>query len=291
VTPPATGNPAPTEPAPTPVVTGTVLDEVVDPKTWGEDWRQQYAGADEKLLKRLERYPTPKAAIDALFEAQKKISAGDFAKPLPADATPEQVAAWREANGLPADPKRYFDNLPEGVALGEEDKALFEDVATRLHGKNVTPEAMHELVGWYNDFRDDQIAAMAEAENTSKQTTLEALKAEWGPEFKSGINILKAYIDTLPKEVGEQIISARVGDRPLLNDPKLANWLAGLARVANPAITITPQGPDSATGIDSRLKAIETLMRTDRKAYNADEKMQAEYRNLIDAKQKLAKAG
>lgn len=295
VTPPAAGDPTPAGPASTPpvapVVTGTVLDEVVDPKTWGEDWRQQYAGADEKLLKRLERYETPKAALDALLEAQKKISAGDFAKPLAADATPEQIAAWREANGVPVDPKGYFENLPDGVVLADEDKTLFEDVATRLHGKNVPPAVMHELVGWYNEFRDDQIAAMAEAENTSRTTTLEALKGEWGPEFKSGINVLKAYIATLPKEVGEQIISARVGDRPLLNDPKLANWLAGLARAANPAGTITPQGPDSSTGIEGRIKEIEGLMRTNRKAYNADEKVQAEYRGLLDARQKLAKVG
>ena len=206
VTPPVTGDPAPTEPVSVQPSMGTVLDEPEPPKAWGEDWRQQYAGADEKLLKRLERYETPKAALDALLEAQKKISAGDFVKPLAADATPEQVAAWREANGVPEKPEAYFDGLPDGVVLGEEDKELFVDFAGKMHELNVPPKTMHAVVEWYNNFRDDQIAHYAQVNQDSK-TALEAdLKEAWGAGMTPNLNRVKALIS----KHGEGFKEARI---------------------------------------------------------------------------------
>src|SRR5688572_1733397 len=50
--------------------------------TWPEDWRKTYAGDNEKLLKQMERYSSPKAAFDALIALKQKVSKGDVQKVL-----------------------------------------------------------------------------------------------------------------------------------------------------------------------------------------------------------------
>ncbi len=81
------------------------------------DWRKQVSGGDEAAAKLLERYTTADAFGKAHLEAVKKISAGEFAKPLPKDAKPEQVTEWRKANGIPEKPEDYFEKLPNGRVI------------------------------------------------------------------------------------------------------------------------------------------------------------------------------
>src|SRR3972149_123122 len=68
----------------------------------GGPWRQDYvtsvkavvkdpAAFDEKkVLGRLERYASPSAALDALFQLQDRISRGEMRSALPKDAKPEE---------------------------------------------------------------------------------------------------------------------------------------------------------------------------------------------------------
>lgn len=261
------------------------------PEGWGADWRQKYAGEDEKLLKRLERYASPKAVVDALLEAQTKISKGEFAKPLPADATPEQVAAWREANGIPAKADGYFDKLPDGLVLGDEDKKIFGEFAERMHAQNVPPAVMHEVVKWYNEFSEAQMAARADLEVQTRDATAEALREEWGADYKTNLNLAMNLVSSAPSGVKDRLLSARLGDgTPLLNDPAMMNWLVAQARELNPVVTLVPNSQNPSQGIEAEIQQIETTMRTNRAAYNRDVQMQTRYRQLLEARQKLAKA-
>jgi hypothetical protein len=299
VTPPTGGEPAVvvTPPA-TPPVTGTVLEvkppEGGDPlaEGWGADWRQKYAGDDEKMLKRLERYASPKAAIDALVEAQKKISAGEVTKPLPKDPTPEQLAEFRKASGIPETAAGYFEKMPDGLVLGEEDKAIFESFAERMHAQNVPPAVMHDVVRWYNDFVDQQATTMAETEATTRAAAEDTLRQEWGADYRVNLNIVNALLNSAPEGVKESLFSARLPDgKPLGNDATILRWLAQTARELNPAATLVPGTSGSPmAGVEQRISEIEKAMRTNRREYLRDDKMQAEYRNLLSARERLAKA-
>jgi hypothetical protein len=261
---------------------------------WGEDWRQKYAGEDDKALKRLERYASPKALIDALFEAQKKISAGDFAKPLAADATPEQAAEWRKANGLPEKAAGYFDKLPDGLVIGDDDKAIFESFAEKMHAKNVAPEVMHEVVRWYNEYAEAQVEGLAEKEASSRATAEEALRDEWGADYRANVNMVNGLLSAAPEGVKDALHTARLPDgTPLGNHPAVLRWLAQTARELNPAATLIPgSGEGNANSLDAEITNIEKQMRENRTGYMRDEKTQARYRQLLEAREKLArKAG
>lgn len=256
---------------------------------WGADWRQTYAKGDEKTQKWLERFASPAAALDSLREAQRKISAGELAKPLPADATPEQVTAWRAANGIPETPEGYFEKLSNGLVVGEDDKPIFTEIAQKLHGLNASPKVMEELASWYYERVEAETARLAETDTKLKQEAEQALRAEWGGEYQINLNAIGGWISQAPPEVQEYLHSARLPDgRPLIGLPEVARWMVSQAREINPTITLVPSGNGSpAVSIDTEIAAIEKTMREKRSEYLKDDKMQARYRDLINAREKL----
>jgi hypothetical protein len=65
-------------------------------------------------VKDLEKYTDPRAVYQSLRDLQAKISKGELKAPptpLPENATAEQKAAWRQANGLPATAEDYVKGL------------------------------------------------------------------------------------------------------------------------------------------------------------------------------------
>lgn len=291
-------NPAPASPASPAVVNPVVAAnpavtpnpaEAVNP-TWPENWRNLYAGDDTKKLSRLERFTDPAKAFDALIEAQNKIRAGDFSRPLPENATEDQVREWREANGIPEKVDGYFEKLPNGLVIGADDKPLFDDVATRLHKLNAPPQVVHELASWYYDLADKEMAKVAETDRQQAQEATDALRTEWGNDYRGNIGQVMSFLDGLGKDLKAQFMDATLPDgRRLFNSPDVIKWLASQARAINPAGVLIPNaGENQMMSIDAELKQIDDARRKDRKAYNRDARMQERERQLLDAKQKLA---
>jgi hypothetical protein len=64
--------------------------------------------------------------------------------------------------------------------------------------------------------------------------------------------------------------------------------LVSLALIQNPAGVVVPGAhADPSKGVDDEISTIEKMMRTDRAAYNKDERTQARYRELLGAREKL----
>lgn len=256
---------------------------------WPETWRQAYAGDDPKKLARLERFTDPAKAFDALIEAQNKIRAGDFARPLAENATDQERAEWRTANGIPDKPDGYFAQLPNGLVIGADDKPLFDDVAGRLHKLDASPKVMHELTQWYYELADKETAAVQEVDRRQAAEAVETLRSEWGNDFKGNMGQVTGWLDGLGKELKSQLMDATLPDgRRLFNSPEVIKWMAAQAREINPAGVLTPNaGENQMMSIDSELKQIDDLRRKDRKAYNANSQMQERERQLLDAQSKL----
>ena len=133
---------------------GTVIPNA----TWPEDWRDKFAGDDEKLLGRLKRFAGPENVVKSWLNAEKKISSGQMRFDLPENPTDEDLASYREANGIPGDWTEYSTDLPEGVVFGDEDKAVIDAFLESAHGANMPQEYVTPALQWYHQFQEDSIA-------------------------------------------------------------------------------------------------------------------------------------
>lgn len=283
--PAVSATPTPT-PAPAPAAT---------PAAFPDDWRQQYvahAKGDDGLLKRLERYASPMAALDALIAAQNKISSGEIKvqSPFPEKGSDEQKAAWRKDNGIPEAPDKYELKFDDGLVIGEEDKPVVDEFLKAAHAANMKPADAKTALNFYFKNREAEIQARAEADSSQRQETLDALNAKYGGDFRRNINMAKSLIQTAPPEVAALIESARSNGEALFNNADFVDWWVNLARQVNPVATVVPgDGQAVASQIDARIAEIEGYMKAKKnspegKKYWGDPKIQAELRDLYSAR-------
>lgn len=264
---------------------------------WPEDWRKNVAGDDDKLLKRMERYASPKALAEALVSVQNRISAGELRGALPKNATDEQVKQWREENGIPEAPDKYDLQLAKGLVIGDDDKPIIDDMLKALHGVNANSAIASQAVNFYYQAIENAEAQRQEADRASAQASEDALRAEWGSEFRANLNSIDGLLATAPAGIKDQIKFGRLSDgTPIMANADAIRWLNNLAREINPVSTLIPNsGADISGSIDAELAKIEKNMAApkgtpEHQAYWNDDKAQARYRDLLNAKERSKKA-
>lgn len=261
------------------------------PGEWPGDWRNRMAGGDEKALKRLERYASPKAAIDALFSVQSKISAGELRSTLKPNATPDEVKAWRADNGIPETPEGYELKLENGMEISEFDKPLVDDFLKIAHERNIPPAQVNDMVNWFMSTQERGAAELAARDKQDEIAVHSELRAEMGPDYQ--VN-LKVALETLPPDLADEFMAARLPDgRALGNDLRVIRWLANMAREINPIAAVVPgSGVNASQAVDSEIGTLKKLMGDRKSEYwkgpNAD-KMQARYRELVNAQARGAR--
>lgn len=273
---------------------------VVDPKAVvdaGAEWRKRMAGDDEKLLGEAGRYNSDKDILKALVEAKGKLRerATAVVAPLAADATPEQIKAWRAENGIPDDWKGYkvegLDKLPDAQ------RQLYETFLEGAHGKNLPPAAVKEAIGVYRAMEEKAMDAMVTKDIADQEKAIEVLTDEWGGrvEFKRNTAMANNFLEAELGPEAKSLMGGRLADGSLVgSNPKVINWVVALARNAGFADGYVPgdQGSGPGVSIDDRVAAIKTAMaldKSDPKSYWNDPKMQDEYTRLTAAKLKSAK--
>lgn len=286
-----TPTPAPTTPAePTPSAPVAPTD-TTPPGDWAS-LRTQFAKGDEKLEKRLARYSSVEAALDALVAAQNKISSGVVKTPLPENATPEQVKEWRTENGIPTTVDDYDIKLSNGMLIGEDDKPYAEAFLNQALEAGLKSEQANKVLDWYFQDREAQMADLKQADAVSAQKAAEEMRKEWGTEYKLNFNLINGMLETAPEGVKDQVLGARLANgTPLGSDPAVLRWLATTARELNPTATVVPTtGSNAAATVEAELASIQKLMGDHKSDYwkgPSSERMQARYRELINVQQKL----
>jgi len=272
---------------------------------WPDDWRQKVAdyvsGGDEKAkakkLKELERYVDPAAFAAKGFELQAKFSEGGLTKIPGKDASEEEVKAFHKAIGVPESPKEYIENLslPNGVTLGDQDKAIASDFAAAMHKAGAPQSVMNEAYNWYLRNEEQRAAAIDRQDDENRTEALQSLKDEWGPAFKRNVNAISSLFVYSPGGADMQsegslfnrLLAGRMADGRIIgDDPAMTRFLVALAREVNPVATVVESADGSGKGLEDEIKEIETLMRSDRRAYDKDLKKQARYLELLDAREK-----
>jgi hypothetical protein len=272
---------------------------------WPDDWRDKMADylaagddkAKAKRLKQLERYVDPTALSAKAFELEAKLGAGGLTKIPGEDATDEERAAYHKAIGVPEDPKEYVDNLslPEGMTLGEQDKALAGDFAQALHGAGAPQNVMDAAYNWYLRNEEARAAEVDRQDDENRTEAMNALKEEYGPALERNTNAISSLFAYAPggsdmendASLFNRLLTGRMADGTIIgDDPDMVKFMVSVAKEINPVATVVDDAGGTGKGLDEEIKEIENTMRTDRRSYDKDEKMQARYRELLEAREK-----
>ena len=247
-----------------------------------QDWRRGVAGDDDKYYAELQRFGTPLDYGNSAREAQHTIRSGQLKAALGPDATEEDVTAYRTANGIPLESKEYFENLPEGLVIGDLDKEIFEDFGTAMHDMNVEPQVMHKVIDWYNNFTEQQQEIQAEMDSDHSADANKELRDSWGADYRANINLVGGLLEsTFGAEAKDQIMNGRYGDgKAFLNDPNVLKGFADMARKLNPVMQLTPPGHDPSATMNDEIADLEKFMAEHRTEYNKDVGKQERLRQL-----------
>ena len=277
------------EPAVEPVVEPAVEPVPDDGKViWPDRWREEMSGGDEKKLTRLGRWTDPVTQFNSHMELEQKYQSAEIRTPFPDEGTDAEKALWREKNEVPAEATGYFEGLPEGVTVGEEDKAGMDVLAETMHAGNHSAAATHAAMGAYYQYVETVHAERSEMDVKAERDSTDALNELYGPDYRRNISDLTAWLDSAGEGGSEKIFGSRLVDgTPLGSDPEFLKWMIGQMRDINPVVTVPGLGGgDPVAALETEIAEIQKMMQNDNKAYRADPKIQERYRELITARDK-----
>jgi hypothetical protein len=279
VSPPANAPAA--EPAPEP------------PGFWAEGWRERLAGDDTKALKQLGRYASPEDIWKKARALESRLSSGELRPVLGKDASEAEVKEYRQALGIPAAPDKY--DLKD-VKIDESDKPFIAEVMKDAHATNQTAEQVAATVNAWNRIKTAAIEKQADTDKVARAKMEDTLREEWGTDYRGHMNRIENLLNTSgSQEMKDLFLGGRLADAagtPIGSSPEAMKLLLRLALIDNPANIVVPAGhANPIKTIEDELASINKVMVEDRKRYNKDEAMQARWRELTEAQQKLKARG
>lgn len=294
-TPAPTATPTPTPaPAAAPTPAGGAPAPTPDPTTgyWPSDWRANLSAGDDKLAQRLERFASPADLLKSYRALEQRQSSGELKRALPDNATPEELTAWRKDNGIPEKPDGYELKLSDGRVVGEADKPQVSKFLEQMHAKNASPQLVNAALDAYYQAQEEAIAQREQLDDQFRQKSEDALRSEWGQDYRRNLNLIKGLFATAPEGLSDKLFGARFADgTPLGSDPDALRYFATLAREVNPVGAVVPgAGANAGATIKEELASIQKLMGDRGSEYWKGQKaeaMQARYRELITADQQL----
>jgi hypothetical protein len=264
-------------------------------------WRDELAGSDKAFRRTLDRFDSPASLAKAYRELTTRLSSGDLkaTKPLPADATPDQVAAWRAEQGLPRDAAAYVEGLQfgDGTVPGEAERAMLASFAEEAVKGRWTADQYNQAVSWYFAVQDRLAAARDHADTAFRDEASGELMREWGRDYAANRNAVAQFFDgTFPADFRDAVLTARLADgRILANHPAFNRAILEVAKALNPGGAVLPNASGGGlSGVESRIAEIEgKYMRAPHgsdlwKTYwtgDSGARMQQEYRGLLAARE------
>ena len=257
--------------------------------SWPENWRDELAGDDKAMQNLLARYKTPADFAKSHKSATDTIRSGKV-KPLRQDATAEELAKWREDNGIPAKPDGYGLDFDNGLVVGDADKPIIDEFLQVAHAQHMKPEHVKAAVGFWIE---RQGTAATERNEKNRQATAEAiheLTTEFGDDgLRDMINVRSEYFKGLPDDVVAALEHARMPDGRLVGSvPSVFKWVHGLASSEGMTAQLAPKGETAVSSIDDQIASITK----DPAFFRHGEERNKLWNRLIDLqKQKSEKRG
>lgn len=256
------------------------------PTTWAENWREIMAGEDKSSLKTLQRYADPTAVWKKTLELQKKFSSGDIQLKLPENATPEEKAEWRKQQGIPDTYEGYKLDLGK-YSPTEDDIAVFDEFKKFAHENDLPPNAVNVPLKWYMQQVEKAEEVRKELDDSFKQKSEDLLREQWGPDYRGNTNVINNFLSKQSDVFRQSLEDARLSNGTrLMDNPEIKKWMAETALELNPMARILPSNASPSAG-QGRIDEIERIQKTNFAAYSKDPKMQDEYYQLIQAREKI----
>lgn len=261
--------------------------------SWPDNWATLAAGNDDKKAQRISRYASPQAMADALIEAQDKIRSGGLKVPFPTDGDDAAKTRWRTENGLPETADKYQVQLENGMAIGENDKAMFGEFLQQAHAENLPPSAVNKVASWYFAKQEAAMAEQAKADDTSLRQAKNDLMQEWGGGFTANMDEIGNHlVSQFGEDMASTLHNARMPDGRLLgNMPEFARAMLKQARELNPGAVLVPGASNQVSAVGDRIQQIKDVLRDNPDAYYRDQKMQDEFGRLMEFQEKQKKQG
>lgn len=155
-----------------------------------------------------------------------------------------------------------LDQLSERLNNGKA-----HDQAPAMDGNPTSGDPLDSL-------SDEQYAQVVAINDRAKAATTDYLKDLWQSSYYANIKMVNQYFQSLPQHEQEYLSQMTSGWISGLNTREI---ILGLYRQAIGAGSIS----NSGSGVADEISAIENLMRTDRKSYMKDDRLQARYRHLL----------
>jgi hypothetical protein len=277
---PAASAPPPAAPAPAPAA---------DDKAgyWPQDWRTKVAGEDAETAKQLTRYASPEAIWHKARELEKKLSSGALKPVLTKDATAEDIASYRKAHGIPEAPDKY--DLAD-LKVEVQDKEFLGEILKAAHETHQKPEQIKQVVAKFFELAQKSRENAAEHDAITAKKAEDDLRLEWGADYRRHSNLINGLLDlTGDQKLNESFMNGRLEDGTKIKDsPAMQKFLLQLALINNPTGVVVPSANGSQMqGLEDEIARIEKVMKTDRKAYNADPGMQKKLRDMYEARETM----
>jgi hypothetical protein len=106
-------------------------------------------------------------------------------------SSPEEVAAFRRAMGVPESLEEYKfapDALPEGLTWSDEFAKPFAEVA---HKHSIPPNAMKDLANQFANYERHKFDAIQATYEKQRTEAVQTLQKEWGGDFGKNIGLAK----------------------------------------------------------------------------------------------------
>lgn len=250
------------------------------------------------MMNVLKRYGSEKDFAIGGFAAMEKIRSGEYRAKLPADASADDIAAWREEVGIPAKPEGYDVPKIAGYKWTDADKPLIDTFKGFAHKANYTQEQVNAGAEWYvktvQEAQEKYWEGISKTDNEDKEIVKDQLRTEYGPsDYKPSIHLLDRLLndqEVMPNSLGQSILTARYTDangqsKRLINSPDMARLLINYAKdTYGEGSFITG---DARTSMGNRKKEIEKVMAEDYDRY-WKEGMADEYAQILEQEEKAA---
>jgi hypothetical protein len=200
---------APTEPAPAP--------------SWTEGIE------DEKVLGLANRYTTPAAMANALYEANRELS--QRVKMPGDDATDEDRAKFQKAMGVPESPDDYEITAPDNMdaASFEAMQGPIKDVIAEMHAAGAPQKVVDAMLSKYFEF---ETQAQAEVSRLDQEYLAKAeadLRKEWGSGYDENMAFANDFLTQSP-----ELAQLELKDGMLLGShPAFVKRMAEVGRLTN----------------------------------------------------------
>lgn len=209
---------------------------------WPEDWQDRMLkdlGGDAEALKAAKawigRRKSPQDVLKSAIAAEQKIRSGEYKQAAPPeDASPEQIAAWRESQGIPKEPTGYKLPAIKGHDWSDADKEIIGQLNTLMHGANARQEHIDAALGFYVQTVQAAKEQQDAADLAAKEAIEDKRRQEYGTRFRgmnSLVNRLMRDPEAMPSGLGEALMGARNPKTgvPLRYDPEFTRWLDDMA--------------------------------------------------------------